>query len=98
MYKRAFVLCPYRDIVIYDGPVPEDKSVTCIGPFPDLEEGAFFIEYYYPKEGRDTPDAGTLSPFSFGKPWRAPNDTLKISKGENDLNKLIPNLPTLSKK
>ncbi|MBQ4271165.1 MAG: 2-amino-4-hydroxy-6-hydroxymethyldihydropteridine diphosphokinase [Clostridiales bacterium] len=38
MYKRAFVLCPYRDIVIYDGPVPEDKSVTCIGPFPDLEE------------------------------------------------------------
>ena len=66
--------------------------------FPDLEEGAFFIEYYYPKEGRDTPDAGALSPFSFGKPWRAPNDTLKISKGENDLNKLIPNLPTLSKK
>ena len=66
--------------------------------FPDLEEGAFFIEYYYPKEGHDTPDAGTLVPFAFGKPWRAPNDTLKISKGENDLNKLIPNLPTLSKK
>ena len=66
--------------------------------FPDLEEGGFFIEYYYPEEGRDTPDAGKLAPFRFGQPWRAPTDTLKISKGENDLNKLIPNLPILSKK
>ena len=66
--------------------------------FPDLEEGPFFIEYYYPEEGKDTPDAGKLAPFRFGQAWRAPNDTLKISKGENDLNKLIPGLPTLSKK
>ena len=66
--------------------------------FPDLEEGGFFIEYYYPEEGRDTPDAGKLAPFKFGQAWRAPSDTLKISKGENDLNKLIPELPTLSKK
>ena len=66
--------------------------------FPDLEEGGFFIEYYYPEEGRDTPDAGKLAPFKFGQAWRAPSDTVKISKGENDLNKLIPDLPTLSKK
>ena len=65
--------------------------------FPDLEEGNFFIEYYYPEEGKNTPDAGRLNPFRFGKPWRAPNDTLKISKGENDLNQLIPDLPRLSK-
>ena len=65
--------------------------------FPDLEEGGFFIEYYYPEEGKNTPDAGKLSPFRFGKPWRAPNDTLKLVKGENELNKLIPNLPVLSK-
>lgn len=65
--------------------------------FLDLEEGGFFIEYYYPEEGKDTPDAGKLNPFRFGKPWRAPNDTLKLVKGENDLNVLIPNLPVLSK-
>lgn len=66
--------------------------------FPALEEGGFFIEYYYPEEGRNTPDAGKLMPFRFGQPWRAPSDTVKISKGENDLNKLVPDLPTLSKK
>lgn len=39
MYRRAFVLCPYRDLTGYDGPIPEDKGVTYIGPFPDFEEG-----------------------------------------------------------
>ena len=77
------------------------RIVQCDGTgnfaFPDLEEGGFFIEYYYPEEGKNTPDAGRLSPFRFGKPWRAPGDTLKLVKGENDLNKLIPNLPLLSK-
>ena len=27
MYERAFVLCPLKDIMEYDGPIPEDKSV-----------------------------------------------------------------------
>lgn len=63
--------------------------------FDDIEEGKFFIEYYYPENGKQTPDAGKLFPFRFGKPWRAPNDTLRIVKGENDLNKLIENLPIL---
>ncbi|MCQ2531827.1 MAG: 2-amino-4-hydroxy-6-hydroxymethyldihydropteridine diphosphokinase [Saccharofermentans sp.] len=33
MYERAFVLCPFKDIREYDGPVPEDKSVKFIGQF-----------------------------------------------------------------
>ena len=80
----------------------EARVAKCDGSgnfaFPDLEEGTFFIEYYYPEQSRNTPDAGKLAPFRFGQAWRAPSDTLKISKGENDLNKLIPNLPTLPKK
>ncbi|MBR6484732.1 MAG: 2-amino-4-hydroxy-6-hydroxymethyldihydropteridine diphosphokinase [Clostridiales bacterium] len=39
MYKRAFVLYPYRDLTGYDGPIPEDKTVTYVGEFDGFEEG-----------------------------------------------------------
>ena len=73
--------------------------VTIINPnfiaFDNLMEGKYFIDYYYAEEGRNTPDGGSLSPFKFGRPWRAPNDTVRVSNGENVLEKLLPDLPAL---
>ena len=63
--------------------------------FDNLMEGKYFIDYYYAEEGKNTPDGGSLSPFSFGKPWRAPNDTVHVANGENELEKLLPDLPAL---
>ena len=63
--------------------------------FDNLMEGKYFIDYYYAEEGRNTPDGGSLSPFKFGRPWRAPNDTVRVSNGENVLEKLLPDLPAL---
>ncbi|MCF0215019.1 MAG: Ig-like domain-containing protein [Fibrobacteraceae bacterium] len=58
--------------------------------FDNLMEGNYFIDYYYPKDGSNLPDAGGLNPFRYGKPWRAPKDTLKLANGENELEKLLP--------
>lgn len=63
--------------------------------FNNLMEGKYFIDYYYAENGKNTPDGGSLSPFSFGKPWRAPNDTVRVVNGENELEKLLPDLPAL---
>ncbi len=63
--------------------------------FDDLVEGNYFMDYYYPEKGSREPDAGGLNPFRYGSAWRAPNDTVKIANGENDLEKLVPNLPAL---
>ena len=63
--------------------------------FDNLMEGKYFIDYYYVESGRNTPDGGSLSPFRFGKPWRAPNDTVRVSNGENDIEKLLPDMPAL---
>lgn len=63
--------------------------------FENLVEGKYFIDYYYAESGRLTPDGGTLAPFRYGLPWRAPNDTVHVANGENDINKLLPNLPVL---
>ena len=63
--------------------------------FDNLMEGKYFIDYYYAESGRNTPDGGSLSPFRFGKPWRAPNDTVRVSNGENDIEKLLPDMPAL---
>ena len=57
--------------------------------FNDIVEGNYFIDYYYAEEGKLTPDAGSLFPFRYGKPWRAPNDTIKVKNGENVLNDLV---------
>ena len=63
--------------------------------FENLVEGNYFVDYYYPEEGRKEPDAGSLEPFRFGSAWRAPNDTVKIANGANNLEKLVQNLPAL---
>ena len=63
--------------------------------FENLVEGKYFIDYYYAESGRLTPDGGTLAPFRYGLPWRAPKDTVHVANGENDINKLLPNLPVL---
>lgn len=63
--------------------------------FSGLVEGNYFIDYYYAKQGTNVPDAGDLSPFRYGQDWRAPGDTLKIANGANDLQKLMPSLPSL---
>ena len=63
--------------------------------FNNLMEGKYFIDYYYAEEGKNTPDGGSLSPFRFGKPWRAPGDTVRVANGENELEKLLPDLPAL---
>ena len=63
--------------------------------FNDLMEGNYFIDYYYAEQGKNTPDAGSLDPFRFGKPWRAPGDTVKVVGGENDIAKLLPDMPAL---
>lgn len=61
----------------------------------DLVEGAYFVDYYYAEQGKREPDAGSLNPFRYGGSWRAPNDTVKVANGENDLTQLVPNLPLL---
>lgn len=61
----------------------------------DLVEGNYFVDYYNPVPGKKEPDAGSLDPFRYGAAWRAPDDTVKISNGENVLEELIPNLPVL---
>ena len=55
----------------------------------DIVEGNYFIDYYYAEEGKRTPDAGSLFPFRYGKPWRAPNDTIKVKNGDNVLKDLV---------
>lgn len=63
--------------------------------FGDLVEGAYFMDYYYPQEGKLVPDGGSLEPFRYGSPWRAINDTLKLKNGDNDLGQLMPEIPAL---
>lgn len=64
--------------------------------FEDLMEGNYFVDYYYPEEGTDYPDAGSLFPFRYGKAWRSPADTLKLKNGDNDLNSILSEkLPAL---
>lgn len=64
--------------------------------FEDIVEGDYFIDYYYAEEGKLTPDAGSLFPFRFGKPWRAPVDTIKVKNGDNSLEGLVTSpLPAL---
>lgn len=57
--------------------------------FNDIVEGNYFVDYYYAEEGKNTPDAGSLFPFRYGKPWRAPNDTVKVKNGDNVLKDLV---------
>lgn len=63
--------------------------------FDGLMEGSYFVDYFYPEEGKLEPDAGSLEPFRYGGEWRAPNDTVKITNGENFLEQLVPQLPAL---
>lgn len=63
--------------------------------FANLVEGNYFLDYYYAEDGKNVPDGGSLSPFRYGKPWRAINDTLKITNGANELQKLVPLVPSL---
>lgn len=63
--------------------------------FGDLVEGAYFMDYYYPQEGKLIPDGGSIEPFRYGSHWRAINDTLKLKNGENILDQLQPNIPVL---
>ena len=63
--------------------------------FNDLVEGAYLMDYYYPEEGKDQPDAGAVEPLRFGAPWRAISDTLKLKNGENKLDDLASQVPSL---
>lgn len=63
--------------------------------FENLMEGKYFIDYYFAEDGRNTPDGGSLSPFRYGRPWRAPGDTVRVANGENDIKKLLPDMPAL---
>lgn len=63
--------------------------------FGNLEEGAYFMDYYYPQEGGLIPDGGSIEPFRYGLPWRAINDTLKLKNGENILDQLQSAIPAL---
>jgi len=63
--------------------------------FGDLVEGAYFMDYYYPQEGKLLPDGGSIEPFRYGSQWRAINDTLKLKNGENILDQLQPVIPAL---
>lgn len=63
--------------------------------FGDLVEGSYFMDYYYPQEGKVIPDGGSIEPFRFGSPWRAINDTLKLKNGDNVLEQLQPAIPAL---
>lgn len=63
--------------------------------FSDLVEGAYFIDYYYAKQGEILPYAGSINPLHYGFEWRAIDDTLKIKNGENTLESLVQFLPSL---
>lgn len=63
--------------------------------FGDLVEGAYFMDYYYPEQGKLIPDGGSINPFRYGSPWRAINDTLKIKNGDNVLEQLQSAIPAL---
>ena len=61
----------------------------------DLVEGAYLMDYYYPEEGKDQPDAGSVEPLRYGSAWRAISDTLKVKNGENTLDSLVDAIPAL---
>lgn len=63
--------------------------------FDDLVEGAYLMDYYFPEEGKNLPDGGSVEPLRYGSPWRAIDDTLKVSNGDNALEKLSEHIPTL---
>lgn len=63
--------------------------------FNDLVEGAYLMDYYYPEEGKDLPDAGSVEPLRYGSAWRAISDTLKVKNGENMLDSLVKEIPAL---
>ncbi|MCF0224899.1 MAG: Ig-like domain-containing protein [Fibrobacter sp.] len=63
--------------------------------FNDLVEGSYLMDYYYPEQGKQTPDAGKIEPLRHGLPWRGINDTLKIGNGDNSLDSLIQEIPAL---
>lgn len=63
--------------------------------FDDLVEGAYLMDYYYPEEGKDLPDAGSVEPLRYGSAWRAIGDTLKVKNGENILDSLVKEIPAL---
>ncbi len=63
--------------------------------FGNLVEGNYFIDYYYPEIGKNLPDAGSITNFRYGLPWRAIGDTLKVNNGDNDLEKIAPVIPAL---
>lgn len=61
----------------------------------ELVEGDYFMDYFYPEEGKQIPDGGSVNPFRFGSAWRAYNDTLKLKNGDNNLERMRLNLPVL---
>jgi hypothetical protein len=63
--------------------------------FDDLMEGAYLMDYYYPEQGKDQPDAGSVEPLRYGSAWRAISDTLKVKNGENVLDSLAKVVPSL---
>ena len=63
--------------------------------FDDLMEGAYLMDYYYPEQGKDQPDAGSVEPLRYGSAWRAIDDTLKVKNGENVLDSLTKMVPSL---
>ena len=63
--------------------------------FGDLVEGAYLMDYYFPEEGKDLPDAGSVEPLRYGSAWRAISDTLKVKNGENALDSLVKEIPAL---
>ncbi|SHL32012.1 Ig-like domain-containing protein [Fibrobacter sp. UWT2] len=63
--------------------------------FGDLVEGNYLMDYYFPEEGKDLPDAGSVEPLRYGSAWRAISDTLKVKNGENALDSLVKEIPAL---
>lgn len=60
-----------------------------------LVEGNYFVDYFYPEKGKLVPDGGAVDPFRFGAAWRTVNDTLKLKNGQNELGRLLTDLPPL---
>lgn len=73
------------------------KECTEAGGFVigNLVEGNYFLDYFYPAEGKQIPDGGSVDPFRYGSEWRAYNDTLKLQNGTNNMDRMKLNLPTL---
>ena len=63
--------------------------------FGDLVEGNYLMDYYFPEEGKELPDAGSVEPLRYGSAWRAISDTLKVKNGENALDSLVKEIPAL---